>query len=171
MAQNGENFDDGKSLLGDYISAEELLKNGEKFDVVLALEVIEHVADVEEFIKSCATLVKPNGLVFIATINRTIKSLALAKIAVEYVLRWLPRGTHDWKKFLKPSEIDFYAKNKKYLFSKVIKKNNIIILNQGGHGFKVIQPIEMIEVKQGPYNLRLDKKVFDAIEEKKIRLK
>ena len=67
--------------------------------------------------------------------------------------------------------VDFYTKNKKYLFSKVIKKNNIIILNQGGHGFKVIQPIEMIEVKQGPYNLRLDKKVFDAIEEKKIRLK
>jgi hypothetical protein len=67
--------------------------------------------------------------------------------------------------------VDFYKKNKKYLFSKIIKKNNIIILNQGGHGFKVIQPIEMIEVKQGPYNLRLDKKVFDAIEEKKIRLK
>ena len=67
--------------------------------------------------------------------------------------------------------VDFYTKNKKYLFSQILKKNNIIILNQGGHGFKVIQPIEMIEVKQGPYNLRLDKKVFDAIEEKKIRLK
>jgi hypothetical protein len=67
--------------------------------------------------------------------------------------------------------IDFYTKNKKYSFSKVIKKNNIIILNKGCHGFKVIQPIEMIEVKQGPYNLRLDKKVIDAVEEKKIRLK
>lgn len=90
-------------------SAEELLESDEKFDVVFALEIIEHVADVEAFIKSCAGLVKPNGLLFVATMNRTLKSLALAKIAVEYVLRWLPAGTHDWKKFLKPSEINFYA--------------------------------------------------------------
>jgi len=87
-------------------SAEELVKTSEKFDVVFALEIIEHVADVENFIKSCSELLKPNGLLFIATINRNLKSLALAKIAVEYVLRWLPAGTHDWKKFLKPSEIN-----------------------------------------------------------------
>jgi 2-polyprenyl-6-hydroxyphenyl methylase/3-demethylubiquinone-9 3-methyltransferase len=91
------------------LSAEELVKKEEKFDVVLALEVIEHVADVEEFIKSCQKLLKPNGILFIATINRTLKSLALAKIAVEYILRWLPQGTHDWRKFLKPSEIDGIA--------------------------------------------------------------
>ena len=79
---------------------------GNKFDVVLALEVIEHVADVEKFIESCAALIKPNGLLFIATINRTLKSLVFAKFAAEYVLRWLPIGTHDWRKFLKPSEIN-----------------------------------------------------------------
>jgi 2-polyprenyl-6-hydroxyphenyl methylase/3-demethylubiquinone-9 3-methyltransferase len=88
------------------ITAEELAEKGEKFDVVFALEIIEHVSDVENFIQSCAALVKPNGLVFIATMNRTLKSLALAKFAAEYILRWLPVGTHDWKKFPKPSEIN-----------------------------------------------------------------
>lgn len=87
-------------------TAEEM---SEKFDVVLALEIIEHVADPENFIRDCAKLVKPGGLLFVATINRNLKSLALAKIAVEYVLCWLPKGTHDWKKFLKPSEVNSYA--------------------------------------------------------------
>lgn len=82
-----------------------------KFDVVLALEVIEHVADVESFIHHCSKLVKPDGMLFIATINRTAKSLLFAKIGAEYILRWLPAGTHDWKKFLKPSEINQYSKN------------------------------------------------------------
>lgn len=90
-------------------SAEELASEEKKFDVVFALEIIEHVADVENFISSCAKLLKPNGLLFFATMNRTLKSLAFAKIAAEYVLRWLPIGTHDWKKFLKPSEINFYT--------------------------------------------------------------
>jgi len=91
------------------ISSEELAQKNEKYDVVLALEIIEHVADVEEFVKSCAELTKPNGLLFIATLNRTAKSLLLAKFAAEYVLKWLPAGTHNWKKFLKPSEINSYA--------------------------------------------------------------
>lgn len=91
------------------ISSEELAQKNEKYDVVLALEIIEHVADVEEFVKNCAELVKPNGLLFIATLNRTAKSLLLAKFAAEYVLKWLPAGTHNWKKFLKPSEINSYA--------------------------------------------------------------
>lgn len=82
----------------------------QKFDVVLALEIIEHVDNPENFLIDCAKLVKPGGLLFVATINRNLKSLALAKIAVEYVLRWLPKGTHDWKKFLKPSEVDSFAK-------------------------------------------------------------
>lgn len=90
-------------------TAEKLTKNGEKFDVVLALEIIEHVADIEEFVKNCADLLNENGLLFIATMNRTVKSLLTAKFAVEYVLRWLPAGTHDWKKFLKPSEINSLA--------------------------------------------------------------
>lgn len=79
------------------------------FDVVLALEIIEHVADPEGFIQSIANLTNKDGLVFVATINRNLKSLALAKIAVEYLLRWLPIGTHDWRKFLKPSEVNSYA--------------------------------------------------------------
>lgn len=91
------------------VSVEELVKQNEKFDVVFALEIVEHVADLEKFITNCSEVLKPNGLLFVATINRTLKSLALAKIAVEYILRWLPAGTHDWKKFLKPSEINFYA--------------------------------------------------------------
>jgi 2-polyprenyl-6-hydroxyphenyl methylase/3-demethylubiquinone-9 3-methyltransferase len=100
-------------------TAEDLVKTNEQFDVVFALEIVEHVANVEAFIESCSKLVKPNGMLFVATINRTLKSLALAKIAVEYILHWLPRGTHDWKKFLKPSEINSAANvsemNLKYL--------------------------------------------------------
>lgn len=88
------------------IASEKLAQENEKYDVVLALEIIEHVADVEEFVKSCCNLMKPGGLLIIATLNRTTKSLLLAKFAAEYVLRWVPAGTHDWKKFLKPSEIN-----------------------------------------------------------------
>src|SRR3989338_5228797 len=93
----------------------ENLLEEEKFDVVLALEIIEHIADVEEFIKNCAKLIKKDGLFFVATINRTIKSLLTAKIGAEYILRWLPIGTHNFKKFLKPSEIN--AKANKYNLS------------------------------------------------------
>ena len=75
------------------------------FDVVLTLEVIEHVADPEAFIRACSRLVKPRGMMIVATLNRTLKSLALGKVAAEYVLRWVPAGTHDWSKFLKPEEI------------------------------------------------------------------
>lgn len=76
------------------------------FDIVLAMEIIEHVADVEQFLATCSQLVKPGGLLFIATLNRTVKSFAFAIVGAEYILRWLPRGTHDWKHFLKPSEIE-----------------------------------------------------------------
>jgi 2-polyprenyl-6-hydroxyphenyl methylase/3-demethylubiquinone-9 3-methyltransferase len=75
------------------------------FDVVLALEVVEHVADPALFLDSVAELVKPGGLVVLSTINRTAKALALAKFGAEYVLGWVPPGTHDWRKFLKPSEV------------------------------------------------------------------
>ena len=75
------------------------------FDVVLNLEAVEHVADIELFLRSSATLLKPGGIMIVATINRTLKALALAKIGAEYVLRWLPRGTHDPRKFVKPEEL------------------------------------------------------------------
>lgn len=75
------------------------------FDVVLTMEVIEHVADPEAFVRTCARLVKPGGMMIVATLNRTLKSLALGKVAAEYVLRWVPAGTHDWRQFLKPDEI------------------------------------------------------------------
>lgn len=75
------------------------------FDVVLVLEIIEHVADPEAFIRTCSRLVAPGGLMIVATLNRTLKSLALGKVAAEYVLRWVPAGTHDWNQFLQPEEI------------------------------------------------------------------
>ena len=86
-------------------TAEALAEQGAKFDVVLALEVIEHVTDPAEFIATCASLVAPGGLLFAATINRTLKSFALAIVGAEYVLGWVPRGTHQWEKFVTPAEL------------------------------------------------------------------
>ncbi len=83
---------------------EDLARAEDRFDVVMTMEVVEHVDNVGLFLEAAATLVKPGGLLIGATLNRTVKSLALAKVGAEYVLRWLPRGTHDWRKFLKPSE-------------------------------------------------------------------
>jgi 2-polyprenyl-6-hydroxyphenyl methylase/3-demethylubiquinone-9 3-methyltransferase len=75
------------------------------FDVVLALEIVEHVADVDGFVDDCVNLCRPGGLVIFSTLNRTLKSMALGKIAAEYILRWVPAGTHDWRKFVKPSRL------------------------------------------------------------------
>jgi 2-polyprenyl-6-hydroxyphenyl methylase/3-demethylubiquinone-9 3-methyltransferase len=86
-------------------TAEALLAEGRSFDVVLNMEVVEHVADVGSYLNACAGLVKPGGLTLVATLNKTLKSLALAKIGAEYVLNWLPRGTHDWNRFLPPAEL------------------------------------------------------------------
>ena len=86
-------------------TAEALVAQGEAFDIVLALEVVEHVADPAAFIASCAALVKPGGLLVMTTLNRTAKSYAMAIIGAEYVLRIMPRGTHQWKKFIRPSEM------------------------------------------------------------------
>jgi len=87
-------------------TAEGLADAGERFDVVLAMEVVEHVADVDLFVRRCAEMVKPGGMMIAATINRTAKSFALAIVGAEYVLRWLPRGTHDWNKFVTPDELE-----------------------------------------------------------------
>ncbi len=86
-------------------TAEALAEAGETFDVVLAMEVVEHVADIDQFIAACAGLVKPGGLLFVATINRTLKAFALAIVGAEYILRWLPRGTHDYDKLVRPDEL------------------------------------------------------------------
>lgn len=87
-------------------TAEDLAAAGESFDVVLNMEVVEHVADVEAFIAACAAMVRPGGLMVVATINRTLKALGLAIIGVEYILRWLPRGTHRYDKLVRPEELD-----------------------------------------------------------------
>lgn len=87
------------------VTAEELVAAGEKFDAILNMEVIEHVADIPSFLTACHNLLKPEGCMVMSTLNRTAKSWAMAIAGAEYILRWLPKGTHDWQKFLKPSEL------------------------------------------------------------------
>lgn len=89
-------------------NVEELAAAGEMFDVVVCLEVVEHVPDVGAFLKSCAALVRPGGIMVLSTINRTLKSFALAIVGAEYVLRWLPVGTHQWDRFITPAELADY---------------------------------------------------------------
>ncbi|MFZ0068976.1 MAG: bifunctional 2-polyprenyl-6-hydroxyphenol methylase/3-demethylubiquinol 3-O-methyltransferase UbiG [Pseudolabrys sp.] len=98
----------GADVVVDYraTTAEDLAAANERFDVVLAMEVVEHVADVDAFVATCATTVRPGGLMIAATLNRTLKSFALAIVGAEYVLRWLPRGTHQWEKFVTPVELE-----------------------------------------------------------------
>jgi 2-polyprenyl-6-hydroxyphenyl methylase/3-demethylubiquinone-9 3-methyltransferase len=108
---------------------EELAKSDEKFDVVLAMEVVEHVADVEKFLIAAKNCLKDStSVLFVATINRTVKSYLNAIIGAEYVLRWLPRGTHDWKKFLKPSDINKIAEN-----------NGLKLLNLSGFTYDLLK--------------------------------
>ncbi len=102
-------------------TSEALVAEGESFDVVLNMEVVEHVEDVPLYMKSCADLVAPGGVMFTATLNRTARSWALAVIGAEYILRWLPRGTHDWNKFLTPEEI-----------TAQLKRNGLTVTDQTG---------------------------------------
>ena len=99
-------------------SPEQLTEN-EKFDVILNLEIVEHVEDVDLYFKSCAKLLKKNGLMFTATLNRTFISFIKAIIGAEYILRWLPIGTHDWNKFLKPKEIEEKISNLNFSIKEV----------------------------------------------------
>ncbi len=108
-------------------TAEALADKNERFDVVLALEVVEHVADLDLFVKRCAEMVRPNGLLIAATINRTMKSLLLAKLGAEYVLRWLPRGTHQWSKFVTPAELEA-----------AIRKAGLEVLDERGVVYRVM---------------------------------
>ncbi|WP_409191075.1 bifunctional 2-polyprenyl-6-hydroxyphenol methylase/3-demethylubiquinol 3-O-methyltransferase UbiG [Bradyrhizobium sp. RDM4] len=93
----------------------------ERFDIVLAMEVVEHVVDVGLFLKRCASMLKPNGLMVVSTLNRNWKSFALAIVGAEYVLRWLPRGTHEWNKFVTPDEL-----------TKHLLDNRLVITEQTG---------------------------------------
>jgi 2-polyprenyl-6-hydroxyphenyl methylase / 3-demethylubiquinone-9 3-methyltransferase len=98
--------EDGLAIDYRATTAEDLATTGETFDVVTALEVVEHVTDVPAFVGACAGMVKPGGLMIAATINRTLKAFALAIVGAEYVLRWLPRGTHSYDKLVTPKELE-----------------------------------------------------------------
>ena len=109
-------------------SSPEKLKINKKFDVILNMEIVEHVEDIQFFLKSCSKLLKRNGLMFVATINKTIKSYMFAIVGAEYVLRWLPIGTHEWEKFVKPEDL----KN-------ILKNNNLILNKLDGMYFNIIK--------------------------------
>jgi len=111
-----------------FCSSPEKLKIKKKFDVILNMEIIEHVEDINFFIKSCSKLLKKNGLMFVATLNKTLKSYVFAIIGAEYVLRWLPIGTHDWEKFVKPEDL----KN-------ILSKNNLKIEKIDGMNFDMLK--------------------------------
>ena len=108
-------------------TAEALAGEGLAFDVVLNMEVVEHVADVEAYLSACAQLVKPGGITIVATLNKTLKSLALAKFAAEYVLGWMPRGTHDWNRFIPPA-----------LLQKTLEGTGLTILKTQGIFFDIL---------------------------------
>jgi len=97
----------------------EQLKEKEKFDIILNLEVVEHVENLDLYLQSCYNLLKKNGLMFTATINRTLTSYVKAIIGAEYVLRWLPIGTHDWNKFVKPEELQKKLSDKKFITNNI----------------------------------------------------
>ena len=112
----------------NYICASpEILKIQKKFDVILCMEIIEHVEDINFFIKKSSELLKKNGLMFIATLNKTLKSYMFAIVGAEYILRWLPIGTHDWNKFIKPDEL-----------IKVTKINNLKLEKLDGINFDLL---------------------------------
>jgi 2-polyprenyl-6-hydroxyphenyl methylase/3-demethylubiquinone-9 3-methyltransferase len=93
------------SIKYEYASVEDIVEHGEKYDVVLNMEVVEHVADLPLFMSACTGLVKANGTMFVATINRNLLSWLFAIVGAEYILGWLPRGTHSWRKFVRPGEL------------------------------------------------------------------
>ena len=98
----------------------ENLKLKKKYDVVLNMEIVEHVPDVNIFMKSCSNLISRNGIMFVATINKNLKSYIFGIIGAEYILRWLPIGTHDWEKFLAPQDLDNIVKNYSFLTDETV---------------------------------------------------
>ncbi len=106
----------------------EKLKIQKKFDVILNMEIVEHVEDIDFFLKSCSKLLKKNGLMFVATINKTLKSYVFAIVGAEYVLRWLPIGTHEWEKFVKPEDL-----------KKILMKYDLSLKKLEGMNFNIIK--------------------------------
>ena len=104
-----------------------MLKTKIKFDVILNMEIVEHVEDIDFFIKESSKLLKKKGVMFIATLNKTLKSYAFAIIGAEYILKWLPIGTHDWEKFIKPNDL-----------INISKKNNLIFKKLDGMKFNIL---------------------------------
>ena len=109
-------------------SSPEKLKIEKKFDVILNMEIVEHVEDIDFFLKSCSKLLKKNGLMFVATINKTLKSYVFAIVGAEYVLRWLPIGTHEWEKFVKPEDL-----------KKILMKYDLSLNKLEGMNFNIIR--------------------------------
>ena len=104
----------------DYkVASPENLKTKVKFDVVLNMEIVEHVEDINFFIKESSKLLKKNGVMFVATLNKTLKSYAFAIIGAEYILKWLPIGTHDWEKFVRPNDLINISKKNNLTFKKL----------------------------------------------------
>ena len=112
----------------DYIcTSPEKLKIKKNFDVILNMEIVEHVEDVNFFLKSCSKLLKKNGIMFVATLNKTLKSYLFAIVGAEYVLRWLPIGTHEWEKFVKPEDL-----------ISIQKENNLMVEKVDGMKFNIL---------------------------------
>ena len=109
-------------------SSPEKLKIKKKFDVILNMEIVEHVENIDFFLKSCSKLLKKNGLMFVATINKTFKSYIFAIVGAEYVLKWLPIGTHEWEKFVKPEDL-----------KKILIKYNLSLNKVDGMNFNIIK--------------------------------
>ena len=106
----------------------EKLKIKKKFDVILNMEIVEHVEDIDFFLESCSKLLKKNGLMFVATINKTLKSYIFAIVGAEYILRWLPIGTHEWEKFVKPGDL-----------KKILMKYDLSLNKLEGMNFNIIK--------------------------------
>ena len=109
-------------------SSPEKLKIKKKFDVILNMEIVEHVEDIDFFLRSCSKLLKKNGLMFVATINKTLRSYVFAIVGAEYVLRWLPIGTHEWEKFVKPEDL-----------KKILMKYDLSLNKLEGMNFNIIK--------------------------------
>ncbi len=111
-----------------FCSSPEKFDTKEKFDVILNMEIVEHVEDVNFFLKSCSKLLKKNGIMFVATLNKTLKSYIFAIVGAEYILRWLPIGTHEWGKFLKPEDL-----------ISILEKNDLRVDKVDGMNFNLIK--------------------------------